>query len=117
MFIAPEIAADVFRAVLSRDYRNGMLVLRMILRSEGTGRALVGRMYPTLVKRVLEIDGGRFDCYKIKEMADGENLMYVVDANNKTKMTLEAVLQALPRDEDAFNEIVKHNESRSSEVR
>ena len=117
MWLSPEIAANVFRAVRSRDLHNGMLVLHMILQLGEAGRTFLGKMYQPLVKRVLEKDGGRFDCYKIKEMAGGKDLKYVVDANNKTKMTFKPLSDAIDFIKDAFNKIVEHNESPEIKVR
>ena len=117
MWLSPEIAANVFRAVRSRDLHNGMLVLHMILQLGEAGRTFLGKMYQPLVKRVLEKDGGWFDCYKINEMAGGKDLKYVVDANNKTKMTFKPLSDAIDFIKDAFNKIVEHNESPKIKVR
>ena len=117
MWLSPEIAAEIFRAVRSRDLHNGMLVLHMILQLGEAGRTFLGKMYQPLVKRVLEKDGGRFDCYKIKEVAGGKDLKYVVDANNKTKMTFKPLSDAIEFIKDAFNKIVEHNESSKIKVR
>ena len=117
IWLSSEIAANVFVAVRARDLHNARLVLHMILQLGGAGRALLGNMYQPVIKYVLERDGGQFDCYKIKEMGGGKDLKYVVDADNKTKMTFKPLSKAIKCVEDAFDKIVEQNESPEIKVR